>query len=55
MLVPYRDFQTTSSTASFFADTSLRSNYRINMDYADETALFQKLTRYPFDKACNYL
>ncbi len=39
----------------FFAGTSLRSNFLCNLGYADETALFQKLPRFPFDKACSFL
>jgi len=38
----------------FFAGTSLRSNFLCNIGYADESALFQKLPRFPFDKACSY-
>ena len=36
----------------FFAGTSLRSNFLCNIGYADETALCQKLPRFPFDKVC---
>ena len=39
----------------FFAGTSLRSNFLCNIGYADETALFQKLPRLPFDKACSFV
>ncbi|WP_434051088.1 MAG: malonic semialdehyde reductase [Roseibium sp.] len=39
----------------FFAGTTLRSNFLCNFGYADETALFQKLPRLPFDKACKFL
>lgn len=38
----------------FFADTTLRSNFLCNLGYADETALFQKLPRFPFDKVCSF-
>jgi 3-hydroxypropanoate dehydrogenase len=38
----------------FFADTTLRSNFLCNIGYADETALFQKLPRLSFKKACTY-
>ncbi|WP_299692682.1 malonic semialdehyde reductase [uncultured Tateyamaria sp.] len=40
--------------AEFFAGTTLKSNFLCNIGYADETALFQKLPRFPFDKACSY-
>ena len=39
----------------FFTDTSLRSNFLCNLGYADESALFQKLPRFPFDEVCSYL
>ncbi|NDR59288.1 malonic semialdehyde reductase [Aliiruegeria sabulilitoris] len=41
--------------AEFFAGSTLRSNFLLNLGYADETALFQKLPRFPFDKACKFL
>lgn len=39
----------------FFAGTSLRSNFLCNLGYADESALFQKLPRFPFDEVCSFL
>lgn len=39
----------------FFADKNWKSNFLCNLGYADETALFQKLPRFPFDEACSYL
>jgi len=39
----------------FFKGTSLRSNFLCNLGYADESALFQKLPRFPFDKACEMI
>ncbi len=38
----------------FFEGTSLKSNFLCNIGYADETALFQKLPRFPFEKVCSY-
>lgn len=38
----------------FFADTGWKSNFLCNLGYADETALFQKLPRFPFDKVCSF-
>jgi 3-hydroxypropanoate dehydrogenase len=38
----------------FFAGTTLKSNFLCNIGYADETALFQKLPRFAFDKVCTY-
>ncbi|MES0882545.1 malonic semialdehyde reductase [Roseibium sp. SCP14] len=39
----------------FFSGTTLKSNFLCNLGYADETALFQKLPRLPFDTACQFL
>lgn len=39
----------------FFKDSRLRSNFLCNIGYADETALFGKLPRFPFERACSYL
>jgi len=39
----------------FFADKNWKSNFLCNLGYADETALFQKLPRFPFEKVCSYL
>lgn len=41
--------------AEFFADKNWKSNFLCNLGYADETALFQKLPRFAFDKVCTYL
>ena len=38
----------------FFAGTTLRSNFLCNIGYADETALFQKLPRFPFEQVCSF-
>jgi 3-hydroxypropanoate dehydrogenase len=38
----------------FFAGTTLKSNFLCNIGYADETALFQKLPRFAFDKVCTF-
>lgn len=38
----------------FFAGTTVKSNFLCNIGYADESALFQKLPRYPFDQVCSY-
>lgn len=35
--------------------TSLRSNFLLNLGYADETAVFPKLPRLPFEEACSFL
>ena len=38
----------------FFAGTTLKSNFLCNLGYADETALFHKLPRFPFDEVCEF-
>lgn len=38
----------------FFAGTSLRSNFLLNIGVADVEALFQRLPRLSFDDACSY-
>lgn len=38
----------------FFSGTALRSNFLCNIGYADETALFQKLPRFAFEKVCSF-
>ncbi|MEO0916532.1 MAG: malonic semialdehyde reductase [Pseudomonadota bacterium] len=38
----------------FFSGTTLRSNFLINLGYADESALFQKLPRFAFDDVCSF-
>lgn len=38
----------------FFAETTLKSNFLCNLGYADESALFQKLPRLPFEQACSF-
>jgi 3-hydroxypropanoate dehydrogenase len=37
----------------FFAGTTLKSNFLLNIGYADESALFQKLPRLAFEQACS--
>ncbi len=38
----------------FFGGTTLRSNFLVNLGYADESALFQKLPRFAFDDVCSF-
>jgi len=35
--------------------TTLRSNFLLNLGYADESAIFPKLPRLPFEEACSFL
>lgn len=39
----------------FLADRNWKSNFLCNLGYADESALFQKLPRFAFNDACEYL
>lgn len=39
----------------FFAGTNLKSNFLLNMGYADETALFQRLPRFDFEEVCEFV
>ncbi len=39
----------------FFADTSLKSNFLINLGYGNETALFGRLPRFDFEDVCKIL
>ncbi|MEO9904560.1 MULTISPECIES: malonic semialdehyde reductase [Alphaproteobacteria] len=39
----------------FFAENGWKSNFLCNLGYADETALFQKLPRFTFEKVCSFL
>ncbi len=39
----------------FFKDTTIKSNFLLNIGYADERALFQRLPRFGFDEVCQFL
>lgn len=39
----------------FFSENGWKSNFLINMGYADESALFQKLPRFDFDDICEIM
>lgn len=39
----------------FFSDKNWKSNFLCNLGYADETALFHKLPRFPFDEVCSFI
>lgn len=39
----------------FFSDKNWKSNFLCNFGYADETALFQKLPRRPFNDVCSII
>ena len=39
----------------FFAGTTLKSNFLLNIGYADEEVLFHRLPRFSFDEVCEFL
>lgn len=48
-------FSNADVDAEFFADNGWKSNFLVNIGYADETALFQKLPRFDFDDICEII
>jgi len=52
---PISGFDNAAVDAAFFAGTQLRSNFLLNLGYGDETALFGKLPRLPFEEACQFV
>lgn len=48
-------FSNDAVDAEFFADNGWRSNFLVNMGYADESALFQRLPRFDFDDICEIM
>ncbi len=52
---PMSGFSNEGVDAEFFAGTSVRSNFLMNLGYADETGVFQRLPRLSFDEACTQL
>lgn len=52
---PISGFDNSVVDESILAGTSLRSNFLLNLGYADETAIFPKLPRLPFEEACSVL
>ena len=52
---PMSGFDNAIVDQAFFAGTTLRSNFLLNIGYADETAIFPKLPRLSFEEACSFL
>lgn len=52
---PISGFDNAVVDREVFAGTDLRSNFLLNLGYADETAIFAKLPRLPFEEACRFL
>lgn len=52
---PISGFDNKVVDETILAGTSLQSNFLLNLGYADETAIFPKLPRLPFEEACSFL
>lgn len=52
---PMSGFDNSIVDKVMFEGTSLRSNFLLNIGYADEKAIFPKLPRLPFEEACRIL
>ncbi len=48
-------FDNAAVDEAFFADTSLRSNFILNIGYADTSKLMHRLPRLDFDEVCQFL
>ena len=46
-------FSNAEVDTEFFSGTTIKSNFLCNLGYADESALFQRLPRFPFDRVCS--
>lgn len=52
---PISGFDNKVVDETILKDTTLESNFLLNLGYADETAVFPKLPRLPFEEACSFL
>lgn len=52
---PISGFDNKVVDETILAGTTLRSNFLLNLGYADETAIFPKLPRLPFEEACSFM
>ena len=52
---PISGFDNAIIDQTIFAGTTLRSNFLLNIGYADEAAIFPKLPRLSFEEACSFL
>jgi len=48
-------FDNAKVDAEFFAGTSLRSNFLVNLGYADTSKIFRRLPRLPYEDVCRTL
>ncbi|MDJ0686052.1 MAG: malonic semialdehyde reductase [Alphaproteobacteria bacterium] len=52
---PISGFDNAQIDEEFFSDNNLKSNFLLNLGYADETSIFPKLPRLRFEEACEIL
>jgi len=52
---PISGFDNKVVDETILAGTTLESNFLLNIGYADESAVFQRLPRLPFEEACSFL
>jgi 3-hydroxypropanoate dehydrogenase len=52
---PMSGFKNAEVDEAFFKGTDMKSNFLCALGYADETGIFQRLPRLPFDEACQIL
>lgn len=52
---PMSGFSNAAVDAEFFAGTAIRSNFLMNIGYADERGIFPRLPRLSFEEACSIL
>jgi nitroreductase len=52
---PMSGFKNAEVDEAFFKGTDMKSNFLCALGYSDETGIFQRLPRLPFDEACQIL
>lgn len=52
---PMSGFDNAKVDAEFFNSTSLKSNFLINIGYADTSKIFRRLPRLEFDEVCTFI
>lgn len=52
---PISGFDNAALDQTIFADSNLRSNFLLNLGYADETAIFPRLPRLSFEEVCEFM
>jgi len=52
---PMSGFDNAKVDAEFFSGTSWKSNFLINIGYADTSKIFRRLPRLPFEDVCSFI